>query len=345
MTTYIQLPATGQSPYWANAVANFAALPAAGTVDGEVILTLDTNAFYRWDAGLVAWVLIVDGLADVSGPASSTDNALARFDGATGKVIQNSVAILSDAGALTGLTALTTGAATVGALSGPVKATAGVLSASAIDLASGEVTGTLPVGNGGLGLTGGTSGGVPYYSGASTIASSGALAANGVVLGGGAGASPTSTAAGIADQVLRVPGLGGAPAFGAIDLTKPAAVTGALPVDRGGTNSAAALANDKVMQSLAGAIVESPIGVTAPGDLSAVRSINQGIKVGAAGAATASCALEVSSTTGAFRLPLLTTAQRNLLTGADGMMIFNTDTSRFEGYFSGAWTLLHGWGF
>lgn len=43
---------------------------------------------------------------DVVGPASATDDAIARFDGTTGKLIQNSVAILSDAGALSGLTAL-----------------------------------------------------------------------------------------------------------------------------------------------------------------------------------------------------------------------------------------------
>lgn len=36
----------------------------------------------------------------VQGPASATDNAVARFDGTTGKLIQNSTAILSDAGAL-----------------------------------------------------------------------------------------------------------------------------------------------------------------------------------------------------------------------------------------------------
>ncbi len=40
------------------------------------------------------------GAGDVSGPASSTDNALARFDGTTGKLIQNSTATLSDTGAL-----------------------------------------------------------------------------------------------------------------------------------------------------------------------------------------------------------------------------------------------------
>jgi hypothetical protein len=43
------------------------------------------------------------GPGDVNGPASATDNALARFDGTTGKLIQNSVGVLSDAGILTGL--------------------------------------------------------------------------------------------------------------------------------------------------------------------------------------------------------------------------------------------------
>lgn len=50
------------------------------------------------------------------------------------------------------------------------------------------------VGSGGTGLASGTSGGVPYYSASSTLASSGVLAANAIVVGGGAGASPTSSA-------------------------------------------------------------------------------------------------------------------------------------------------------
>lgn len=49
------------------------------------------------------------------------------------------------------------------------------------------------VAKGGTGLTSGTSGGVPYFSGTTTIASSGALAANAVVRGGGAGAAPSSS--------------------------------------------------------------------------------------------------------------------------------------------------------
>lgn len=42
----------------------------------------------------------VASVGDVTGPASSTDNALARFDGTTGKVLQNSNATLSDLGLL-----------------------------------------------------------------------------------------------------------------------------------------------------------------------------------------------------------------------------------------------------
>ena len=45
--------------------------------------------------------------AKVTGPASSTDNRLVRFDGTTGKLVQDgSTAVLSDAGALSGLTGL-----------------------------------------------------------------------------------------------------------------------------------------------------------------------------------------------------------------------------------------------
>lgn len=48
---------------------------------------------------------------------------------------------------------------------------------------------TLP--QGGLGITAGTSGGVPYFASTSTVASSAALTVNSPVIGGGAGAAPT----------------------------------------------------------------------------------------------------------------------------------------------------------
>lgn len=88
----------------------------------------------------------------------------------------------------------------------------------------------------------GTSGGIPYFSASNVPTSSAALTANGVVLGGGAGGSPTSTTAGTANQVFRVPSGGAPAAFGAIDLTQSAAVTGALPVANGGTGQTAQVA-------------------------------------------------------------------------------------------------------
>jgi len=50
-------------------------------------------------AGVPSWANPTS-VGDVVGPASSTDNAITRFDGTTGKVIQNSTITLSDAGAL-----------------------------------------------------------------------------------------------------------------------------------------------------------------------------------------------------------------------------------------------------
>ena len=43
------------------------------------------------------------GTGDVVGPASATDNALARFDTTTGKLIQNGALVLDDNGNLTGV--------------------------------------------------------------------------------------------------------------------------------------------------------------------------------------------------------------------------------------------------
>lgn len=85
----------------------------------------------------------------------------------------------------------------------------------------------LTVAGGGTGIASGTSGGVPYFSGSTTIASSGALTASQLVLGGGTGSSPTSLAAGSQYQVL-VMGASN-PGYGQVNLAQSAAVTGILP--------------------------------------------------------------------------------------------------------------------
>ena len=95
-----------------------------------------------------------------------------------------------------------------------------------------EVTGTLPVANGGTGLA--------------------TITANAVLLGNGTSAIALAT--GTANQVLRVPGGGGAPAFGAIDLAQAAAVTSQLNVANGGTGAATLTQNGLLLGNGTGAV-------------------------------------------------------------------------------------------
>lgn len=76
-----------------------------------------------------------------------------------------------------------------------------------------QVTGTLPVGNGGTGIVSGTSGGIPYFSGSTTIASSAALAASALVIGGGAGVAPSTTTTGTGVVTALGVNVGSAGAF------------------------------------------------------------------------------------------------------------------------------------
>lgn len=99
--------------------------------------------------------------------------------------------------------------------------------------------GTLTVGSGGTGLSGGTQGGIPYFATSSTMASSAALAQHAVVVGGGSsgGAPYTLSSLGNSGSVLISGGASADPAFGAIDLTSSNAVSGVLPVANGGTGN------------------------------------------------------------------------------------------------------------
>ncbi len=73
------------------------------------------------------------------------------------------------------------------------------------------VNGSPVTGSGTIGITTtGTSGGIPYFSSASAISSSGALTQYGIVLGGGAGGAPTTTAA-LTDGQVLVGSTGGSP--------------------------------------------------------------------------------------------------------------------------------------
>lgn len=65
------------------------------------------HGFYFW-TGSIWKMLKPQEIGDVEGPSFSTDNAIARFDGTTGNVIQNSSVILDDAANITGVNNITT---------------------------------------------------------------------------------------------------------------------------------------------------------------------------------------------------------------------------------------------
>lgn len=115
---------------------------------------------------------------------------------------------------------------------------------------SAAITGTLPVGNGGLGIVSGTSGGILGFTASTTIASSALLAANQIMLGGGAGATPTTLSAGSQYQVL-VMGASN-PGYGQVNLAQSAAITGVLPIANGGTGAATVNANLHFLGPIAG---------------------------------------------------------------------------------------------
>jgi len=79
----------------------------------------------------------------------------------------------------------------------------------------------------------GTSGGIPFFDSATTIASSAVLTANQLVLGGGAATTPATLGSlGTTATVLHG-NAAGAPTFGAVALSSD--VSGTLPVGNGGT--------------------------------------------------------------------------------------------------------------
>ena len=76
------------------------ATPVARVNYGAIYPKNDNALYFQDGAGLEHTVALGAGGGDVVGPGASTDNALARFHLVTGKIIQNSNAILNDTGLL-----------------------------------------------------------------------------------------------------------------------------------------------------------------------------------------------------------------------------------------------------
>ena len=93
---------------------------SAGTAYSSDLVTLDQflvdingTGLRRVNYGVLSSSLAGDGFGggagDVVGPVSSTDNAIARYDSTTGKIIQNSGVIIDDSNNITGVNDLTVG--------------------------------------------------------------------------------------------------------------------------------------------------------------------------------------------------------------------------------------------
>ncbi len=170
-----------------------AAAPSAGNLaNGELAVNItDGKLFYKDNGGVVRVLATAAGSAgDVVGPGSSTDNALVRFDGTTGKLVQSSVGILSDAGALSGLTSVAattfTGALTGNASTATTLQTSRTIWGQSFD-GSANVTGALTgvtdlTASGFLTLNAGTANGVTYLNGSKVLTSGSALTFDGTTL-------------------------------------------------------------------------------------------------------------------------------------------------------------------
>ncbi len=92
---------TGDVTASAGSNATVIATPSSATVavDDKVIIK-DTSASdatkYVTSQSIADLAVNTAGVGDVDGPGSSTDNAAARFDSTTGKIIQNSLLIIAD---------------------------------------------------------------------------------------------------------------------------------------------------------------------------------------------------------------------------------------------------------
>lgn len=84
-----------RSSYWKNAVPTLADLPTTDT-EGAVRVVLDSGLLYRFDGA--TWVVTGSG---TTGPGSSTDNAIVRWDGTTGSIVQDSLVTIDDTGNMT----------------------------------------------------------------------------------------------------------------------------------------------------------------------------------------------------------------------------------------------------
>lgn len=227
------------------------------------------------------------GTGDVTGPASSTDNAVARFDSTTGKIIQNSGVVINDSGEVTvgvwkgteiGLPYGGTGASNATQARGNIlpsyTGNAGkvlAVNVGATDAewiaagGSGTVT-SVAVSGGTTGLT--TSGGPITAAGTITLAGTLAVAngGTGVTTSTGSGNVVLSNSPTFVTPILGTPASGTATNLTGLPLST--GVTGTLPVANGGTGVTTSTGTGNVVLSNSPTLVTPVLGTPTSGNFS-----------------------------------------------------------------------------
>lgn len=150
------MPQSGYTPIQLYYSATASNTPIAGNLlNGELAINIaDGKLFYKDSGGVVQTIATkASASADVKGPASSTDNAVARFDLTTGKIIQNSGVTIDDTNNVSGvaqLNANTVDATTVefttlkakdGTAAGSIANTTGVVTLNSAVLTTADING------------------------------------------------------------------------------------------------------------------------------------------------------------------------------------------------------------
>lgn len=207
----------------------------AGTSGG--ILGYTATGTIASSAALAANGVVIGGGAGATptATAAGSANQVFRVPGGGGAPAFGAID-LAQAAAVTGILGAANGGTGNGffAVSGPATATKTFTfpNASATVLTTNAAV-TVP--QGGTGLTSGTSGGVPYFNATNTLASSAALTANAVVIGGGAGAAPATISASTTTTHALF-ATAGAPAFRALvdgDIPDTITASNYLPLSGG----------------------------------------------------------------------------------------------------------------
>ena len=278
------------------------------------------SSFWRGDG---TWAT-PSGSGDVVGPASSTDNAIVRFDSTTGKLLQNSTVTISDAGA--------------------------------IAAASLTLTTDLAVAEGGTGVSSLTDGGVLLGSGTGAITAMAVLTDGQMIVGNGTGdpvaesgatlrssigvdaaGTDNSTNVTLAGSLDYLTISGQEITRGAVVLTTD--ISGTLPIANGGTNAtsagaaltslgAAARGANSDITSLTGLTTALTVaqGGTGAGTFAA-NGILFGNGTGAIGATAVGTAGHILTSNGAGVAPTFQAAAAGGATDIDGLSDALTNSS------------------